>query len=68
MTRNPIARIDDYGVNACVKLDDIGSNETNRGVWVHNLKKLQTDDVHYNMVMYEQDESYRRKKWLKKLD
>ena len=50
-----IARIDDYGVNACVKLDDVGFNETNRGVWVHNLKKLQTDDVLTTWSMYEQD-------------
>ena len=37
-----------WNVNTTVKIDDIGFNKTNSGVWVHQLKKLTVEDDHLN--------------------
>ena len=37
-----------WNANTTVKIDDIGFNKTNSGVWVHQLKKLTVEDDHLN--------------------
>ena len=51
-----VPNIDNLSANACIKLDDTGFDETNRGVWVHNVKKLQDNLVFTPWSKYSEDE------------
>jgi hypothetical protein len=51
-----VPNIDSLSANACIKLDDTGFDETNRGVWVHNVKKLQDNLVFTPWSKYSEDE------------
>ena len=45
-----------YNKNATLKIDDIGFDATNRGVWCHNLDKLLDDTVLTEWSEYANDE------------
>ena len=51
-----VPNIDSFSPNACIKLDDTGFDETNRGVWVWNVKKLQDNKVFTPWSKYTEDE------------
>jgi len=53
--RIPVANIKDWSYNTMIKLDDIDFNATNPGVWTHNLKALQNDDVFTSWTDYNND-------------
>lgn len=42
--------------NTTVKIDDIDFNETNPGVWCHNLSALKTDETYTDWSKYTQDQ------------
>ena len=37
-----------WNANTTVKIDDVGFNKTNAGVWVHQLRNLTVEDDHWN--------------------
>jgi hypothetical protein len=41
---------------ACLKIDDVGFNQTNPGVWVHTLASLQTTETFTGWQDYSDDE------------
>lgn len=42
MVSVPMPGIEKKNGNLCIKIDDIGFNQTNTGVWVHPVEKLRT--------------------------
>jgi hypothetical protein len=44
------------GYNATIKIDDIGFDATNPGVWCHQLNRLTTSDSFTNWDQYSKDE------------
>lgn len=53
--RFPVANIANWSYNTMIKLDDIDFNATNPGVWTHNLKVLQNEDVFTSWTDYNND-------------
>lgn len=53
--RIPVANIKDWSYNTMIKIDDIGFNLTNPGVWSHSLHKLQDDTVFTSWTDYNND-------------
>ena len=50
-----LPHIDKLNANACIKLDDKDFQHSNNGVWVHNIKELQTHNTYTNWNQYTQD-------------
>lgn len=48
--------IDQLNYNACIKIDDMGFDETNAGVWTHRLHALQDVTVFTDWSKYTKDE------------
>jgi|TARA_R100000027_G_scaffold9090_1_gene6534 hypothetical protein len=48
--------IDQLNYNACIKIDDMGFDETNAGVWTHRLHQLQDVKVFTDWSKYTKDE------------
>jgi hypothetical protein len=46
---------DQLGYNACIKVDDKDFGATNHGVWVHQLRALQSKDAFTDWSSYGQD-------------
>ena len=51
-----IPNIGKFNFNTCIKLDDIGFNKTNHGVWVHNLFSLESIEKFTGWTEYSKDE------------
>ncbi len=51
-----IPEILNFNKHATIKIDDIGFNQTNPGVWCHNLFDLQTDETFTSWNEYVKDE------------
>lgn len=54
--RVPIPYVKQWNYNTTVKIDDIGFNKTNPGVWVHSLHDLQSTSKFTNWREYANDE------------
>ena len=48
--------VNQLNYNACIKIDDIGFNETNPGVWTHPVQDLQNRKVFTDWTKYTKDE------------
>ena len=51
-----LPHIEKLNKKAYMKLDDIGFDETNSGVWVQNIKKMQDVNVYTDWSKYTEDE------------
>lgn len=54
--RVPIPFISTLNKNAMLKIDDIGFNQTNLGIWTHKLSDLLLESVFTNWSAYQNDE------------
>ena len=50
-----LPHIDKLNGNACIKIDDKDFQHSNKGVWVHNLRNLQTPHTYTGWNEYTQD-------------
>lgn len=53
--RVPIPHIEQWNKNTMIKIDDIGFNKTNLGIWTHNLNKLVIDESFTSWQEYNKD-------------